>query len=143
MRKHFAVALLAIVGIMLSSGCASTPRHDLSRLQGMWVGKELGGGEGECRMSISGDAIRFQGARRQEWYIGKLTLIPHTDPRQATVLITECGFPQYANQTAKAIYKLDGKALTMAGHEPGNSAVPTSFEPSTNTQTRAFIFTKQ
>jgi uncharacterized protein (TIGR03067 family) len=112
-------------------------------LQGTWDGKELGGAEGACRISISGDSIRFQGARRREWYIGKLTLIPHTNPRQATILITECGFPQYVNQTAKAIYKTDGKALTLAGHEPGNSAVPTAFETSTNSQTRAFVFTRQ
>jgi len=143
MSKHITLALVALAGILLSSGCASTPKRDLSKLQGTWVGKELGGGEGECRITIAGDSMRFQGARRQEWYVGTLTLIPHTKPRQAAVLITDCGFPQYVNQTAHSIYRLEGKTLTIAGNEPGNPAVPTAFEHNPTSHTRAFVFTKQ
>jgi len=143
MSKNMLFALMAVVGITLSPGCASTPRHDLAKMQGNWVGKELGAGNGECRMTLSGNSLRFQGARRQEWYIGKLTLVAHTRPRRATILIQDCGFPQYVNQTAQAIYKFDGKLLTIAGDEPGNPTVPTAFAPSESTHTRAFVFTRQ
>ena len=133
----------SVAVLALASGCASTPRRDLSKLQGIWVGEELGGGKGECRVTISGDSMRFQGARPQEWYVGKLTLIPNTNPRQATVLIAECGIQKYVNQTAKAIYKIKGKTLTIAGNEPGNEVVPTAFERSVASQTRAFVVTRQ
>ena len=59
------------------------------------------------------------------------------------MLMGECGFPKYVNQTAKAIYKLEGKSLTIAGNEPGKEAVPTAFERNPTSQTRAFVFTKQ
>jgi uncharacterized protein (TIGR03067 family) len=143
MRKNITLAFVAVVGIWLASGCASTPRRDLSKLQGTWVGEELGGGKGECRITISGDSMRFQGARPQEWYVGKLTLIPNTNPRQATVLIAECGIQKYVNQTAKVIYKIKGKTLTIAGNEPGNEVVPTAFERNAASQTRAFVVTRQ
>ena len=54
-----------------------------------------------------------------------------------------CPAPKYINQTAKAIYKLEGKTLTIAAHEPGDEAVPTTFEPSVGNRMRAFVFTRQ
>jgi hypothetical protein len=66
-----------------------------------------------------------------------MTLNPKAQPKQAMILIGECAFPKYVNQTAK------GKSLTLAGHEPGNEAVPTAFERSSTSQTRAFVFTRQ
>lgn len=143
MRKHFTLAAVVVVGILLSCGCASTPKRDLSELQGTWVGEEIGGEKGECRVTIEGDSLKFQGARSQEWYAGKLTLNPKAHPKQAMIVIEACAFPKYVNQTTKAIYKLEGKSLTLAGHEPGNEAVPTAFERNPTSQTRAFVFTRQ
>jgi uncharacterized protein (TIGR03067 family) len=143
MRTSFTLAAVAIAGLLLACGCASTPKRDLGSLQGTWVGEEIGGEKGECRLTIEGDTIRFQGVRQQEWYVGRLTLDPKTQPRQAIILIESCAFPKYANQVARAIYKLEDKKLTIAGHEPGNPAAPTAFAHSTADQTRAFMFTKQ
>ena len=143
MRKNITLAAVLTAGILLTGGCASTAKSDLSKLRGTWVGEEISGEKGECRITIEGDSIKFQGVRSQEWYVGKLSLDPNAKPKQAMVLIGECGFPKYVNKTAKAIYKLEGKSLTMAGNEPGNEAVPTAFERDRTSQTRAFVFNRQ
>jgi uncharacterized protein (TIGR03067 family) len=143
MKQSIGLAAALSIGILFSCGCASTPKRDLTKLQGTWVGKELGGQTGECRMTIEGRTIKFQGVRQQEWYVGALTLNPKTHPKQATILIADCGFRQYVNKTSQAIYRLEGDTLTIAGHEPGNEAVPTVFEHDPATQTRAFVFTRQ
>ena len=143
MRKDFTMAAVALAVVLLSCGCASTPKHDLSQLQGNWVGEELGGEKGQCRMSVEGDTIKFQGVLGQDWYVGTLTLNPITNPKQALVQIADCGIRQYVNKTTRAIYKLEGKKLAVAAREPGNEAVPTTFERDPASQTRAFVFTRQ
>jgi uncharacterized protein (TIGR03067 family) len=143
MSKNFMWAAVVVVGALLCSGCASTPKRDLSRIQGSWVGAEIGGEKGECRMVIEGDTIKFQGAQPQEWYVGTMTLNPKVNPKQALLLIQACSYPKYVNQTAKAIYKLEGKTLKIAHNGPGTEAVPTAFERNLAAQTRAFAFTRQ
>jgi uncharacterized protein (TIGR03067 family) len=143
MRKNFTLAAAVVVGIILSCGCASTPKRDLTRLQGTWVGEEIGGPKGECRMTVEGATLKFQGARAEEWYVATLTLNPKTQPKQAMVRIGDCPSPKYINQTAKAIYKLEGKRLTIAACEPGDEAVPTTFELSPGSRMRMFVFAKQ
>jgi uncharacterized protein (TIGR03067 family) len=143
MRKNLTLVATVVVGILLSCGCASTPKHDLTRMQGTWVGEETGGPKGECRMTVEGATLKFQGARAEEWYVATLTLNPKAQPKQAMVRIGDCPVPKYVNQTAKAIYKLEGKTLTIAAHEPGDEAVPTTFELSAGSRMRAFVFTRQ
>jgi uncharacterized protein (TIGR03067 family) len=143
MRKEFPMAAVAVAVVLLSCGCASTPQRDLSQLQGNWVGEEIGGEKGECRMTIEGDTVKFQGVRPQDWYVGTLTLNPKTHPKQALLLIKDCGIRQYVNKTGLAIYKLEDKTLTLAAHEPGNDTVPTAFGRDPASQTRAFVFTRQ
>jgi uncharacterized protein (TIGR03067 family) len=120
----------------------STPGNAAS-LQGTWIGEELGGPSGESRMTISGDSLKFQGVRPREWYVGKLTLEPKTSPNQATILVTESGFPQYVGKTAHMIYRLEADTLTIAGYEPGVDAIPTSFVRSPDNRIRVFAFTRQ
>jgi uncharacterized protein (TIGR03067 family) len=137
------MAVVAVAAVLLSCGCASTPQADLTQLQGNWVGEEIGGEKGLCRMTLEGDSIKFQGTQRQDWYVGALTIDPKTHPKQALLLIADCGVRQYVNKTARAIYKLEGKMLTLAAHEPGNDAVPAVFGHDPASQTRAFVFTRQ
>ncbi len=143
MRKTFALAVMVVAGLLLSCGCATTPKRDLSRWQGAWVGKEIGGENGECRMNIAGDTIRFQGALPQEWYAGTLALNPKAHPRQAMILVESCAYPKYINQTVKAIYKLEGESLTLAHNQPGDEAAPGAFARNPTNQTRAFLFRRQ
>jgi len=137
------LTLAAVFALALFScgGCASTTKHDLSTLQGTWIGHEVDGPPGECRMTISGESVKFKGVRQEEWYAARLTLTPSTSPKQADCLVEDCGAPQYIHKMAKVIYKTEGKTLTLAGNEPGNEAVPTGFEP--NVGARVFVFTRQ
>jgi uncharacterized protein (TIGR03067 family) len=143
MRQCIGLAATVLALVVLVCGCASTPKRDLTRLQGTWVGQEIGGPPGECRMTIEGRTIKFQGTRSQEWYVGTITLNPKAHPKQATILIADCGYRQYAGKTAKAIYKLEGDKLTLAGHEPGKDTFPTKLTRDPVDQTRAFTFTRQ
>jgi uncharacterized protein (TIGR03067 family) len=143
MRQNLTLAATVVVGILLSCGCASTPKHELSRLQGTWVGEETGGQTGQCRMTVEGTTFKFQGAQAGEWYVGTLTLDPKTQPKQAMIRIVDCPLPRYINQTTKAIYELEGKKLTIAAHEPGDETVPTTLGRDPAGHTRAFVFTRQ
>jgi uncharacterized protein (TIGR03067 family) len=143
MRIDVAMAAAAMAAVLLSGGCASTPKHEMSRLQGNWLGEEIGGEPGRCQMAVEGDTVKFQGARQQDWYVGTLTLNPKADPKQAMMLMDDCGVRQYVGKTARGIYKLEGKKLTLAVHEPGNEAVPATFGRNPTNQTRAFVFTRQ
>jgi uncharacterized protein (TIGR03067 family) len=143
MRNALTLAAAALAAVLLSCGCASTPKNELAQLQGNWVGEEIGGEPGPCRMTLEGDTIKFQGMQRQDWYVGTLTLDPKAHPKQALLLIRDCGIRQYVNKTARAIYKLEDKKLTLASHEPGTNTVPTAFERDTASHRRAFVFTRQ
>ena len=143
MRMVLTLAAVTVAAVLLSCGCASTPQGELTQLQGNWVGGEIGGEKGVCRMTLEGDTIKFQGALRQDWYVGTLTLDPKAHPKQALLLIADCGVRQYVNKTARAIYKLEAKTLTLASHEPGNDSVPTAFGHDSATQTRTFVFARQ
>lgn len=136
LRGPMATALL-FTAVSLS-GCGSAqeaPVSDLDRLQGTWVGTELGR-EGEVKVVISGDTIHFIGANPQEWYKGTMTLHEESNPRQADYTISECAMPEYVGKISKGIYKLDEgtDALTLAGSEPGDESRPSTFEPSGGTR---------
>ena len=143
MRLNARLVAWLASGLLMVCGCASTPKRDLTRLQGTWVGEELNGPKGECRMTVEGHTLKFQGASPQEWYVGTLTLVPKAHPKQAIVTIVDCPYRPYINKAALAIYNLEGDKLTLAGHEPGNDRFPTAFVHDQASQTRAFVFTRQ
>jgi uncharacterized protein (TIGR03067 family) len=112
-------------------------------LQGTWVGQEIGRPQGECRLTVSGNSIKFQGVRAEEWYEATITLKPKAIPKRAAVLIERCPAPQYVNKTANFIYKIEGKTLTLAGSEPGSEKEPIAFEPNPDNPVRTFVFSKR
>ena len=142
-----AVIALAVgttsVAVKAAHGAKAAGGPGTEAMQGTWMGEEVDGQKGECRMTVSGDTLKFQGVRAQEWYAGQLTVKPNTNPKQATVLIKEGGFPQAVGKIAHMIYKLEQNQLTIAGNEPGLDVIPTEFKRSTATRTRVFVFSKQ
>jgi uncharacterized protein (TIGR03067 family) len=143
MKQYVTMAAVLALASLMWSGCATAPKHGMSALQGTWVGKELGGQMGECRMTVSGDSVKVQSTQGNEWYAGKLALIEGTSPKQAVLLVEGCNDPQYVNKTSRVIYKLEGDTLTLAGCEPGFDTVPTAFESSEAGRSRGFVFTRQ
>lgn len=123
-------------------GCASPGKRELSRFQGTWVGHEISGPTGDCRMTVVGDSLKFQGAQPQEWYAAKFIPNPNAAPNEADVLIQDCPAPQYIGKTAKGIYRLEGKTLTIAANEPGDDSRPTGFDRNATSRARVFVFTR-
>ena len=144
MKKKAGPMMVALViTTVLMSGCISSddaPVSDREKLQGTWVGKELGQ-EGEVRVIFSGDTIDFKGAHPQEWYKGTAVLNETLTPKQADFTISECPMPSFVGKLSKAIYTLEGNTFTLAGSEPGDENRPNSFDPSGGT--RVFELTLQ
>ena len=116
-----------------------TAKDDLKQLQGKWEGVEAGREANEkCMLTISGDAIHFEGGSKTEWYKAKFTVQPDAEPKQLHALIKECSVPDVAGKTAHAIYKIENGTLTLVGHPPGAPAAPKSFEG--DDTSRTFIF---
>ena len=142
MKKVYRFMPIALViTTVFMCGCNSTddtPTSDLEKIQGTWVGKELGR-DGEAKVIFSGDTIDFKGAHPQEWYKGIAVINQEMTPRQADFTISECAMPDYIGKIAKSIYKLEESTLTIAGSEPGDDSRPTSFEPSGGTRVFKFI----
>ena len=126
------VAVALVITTVLMSGCNSTddtPISDIEKLQGTWVVWELGR-EGEAKLIFSGNSIDFKGAHPQEWFKGNAVLNEESTPRQIDFTISECAIPDHVGKTSKAIYKLEGNTLTLAGPRPGDESRPNSFDPS-------------
>ena len=128
--------VLCGVGI-LAFGCSKshTPNSGTSQkpdsvaLQGTWSGSEVGAEtQGSPSLTVNGTTLEFHGANPQEWYKATFTLQEDTTPKQLEAVVTECPFPKYVGKTAHAIYKIEDGKLTLTGNEPGNPAVPASFD---------------
>lgn len=112
----------------------------LSLLQGTWLGKEMGGGEGTWSLKISGNKVEAKGPD-PEAYSGRLRPNAKANPKQVDFVVTECAFSEYVGKTSRGIYKIKGNQLTLAACEPGNSTRPSDFQA--GGEVRVFVLTKQ
>ena len=128
--------VLCSVGILVS-GCSkshtpdsvATQKPDSVVLQGTWSGQEVGAEtQGSPSLTLDGTKLEFHGANTQEWYKATFTLRVDTTPKQLEAVVTDCPAPQYVGKTAHAIYKIEDGKFTLTGNEPGNPAVPASFD---------------
>ena len=123
------VVLFAAIGCSKHDKPDSAVKSDLAMLQKSWHGEE---GRGVARSTnslvLSGNNLEFHGANPQEWYKGTFILREDTTPKQMIVTVTDCPAPQYIGKIANAIYRIENGTLTIAGNEPGNQAMPASFD---------------
>ncbi len=143
MKHHQLLTGSLTLALWLLGGCTAPKPDELAKFQGTWVGREDGVAAGECRMSLTGNALKFQGAQPEEWYTAKFFLKPAGAPAQADVLIEDCLAPQYVGKVANAIYKFDGETLTIAANEPGVVLRPTAFDRDAPGHPRVFVFMRQ
>ena len=126
------------VGILVC-GCSKSPKPDSLAIQGTWSGQEVGSKTpGSPSLILDGTKLEFHGPNPQEWYKATYTLREDTTPKQLVAVVTDCPFPQYVGKTAHAIYKLEDGKFTLSGNEPGDPAVPASFDAP---GTRQVVFT--
>jgi uncharacterized protein (TIGR03067 family) len=143
MQKKCRWAAALVLSGLAFCGCGGGPAAKVTELEGAWVGQEVAGFPGECRLTVAGDQMKFQGARSNEWYEASLTLDQTARPRRAIIHISACPLPQYVNKDAHGIYKLENTTLTIAANEPGVAVVPTEFLRSATNHSRVFVFTKR
>ena len=128
MKNILITLLLCSVGI-LNAVASTLPQTDVQALQGKWTGQEVGVQvPGTSSLVIDGTKLEFVGANTNEWYKATFTLRDDTTPKQFVAVITDCPAPQYIGKTANAIYKIEDGKFTLTGNEPGNPAVPGSFD---------------
>ena len=122
---------------ILATGCSKshTPdpvaaqKPDSVVLQGTWSGQELGGTTpGSPSLIVEGTKVEFHGANTQEWYRATFLIREDKTPKQLEAVISECPFPEYVGKTSRAIYRIEDGKMTLAANEPGNPAVPASFD---------------
>jgi hypothetical protein len=131
------VALLAVAGCNFQLG--GKPVSDLERLQGSWVGKEVGR-PGQCSLVFSENTIDFKGAHPQDWYQGTVVLNEQII-KEGDFTIIACAAPQYEGTVAMSIYTLKNDVLFLAGSEPGSGVRPGSF--AATDLVRVFRFKRQ
>jgi uncharacterized protein (TIGR03067 family) len=135
MKNTLTIALCSI-GIFVfgcsksdTSNSVAPQKPDSVVLQGTWSGQEVGGNtQGSPSITFDGTKLEFRGANPQEWYKATFTLRENTTPKQLEAVVTDCPAPQYVGKTAHAIYKIEDGKFTLTGNEPGNPAVPASFD---------------
>jgi uncharacterized protein (TIGR03067 family) len=126
--KNTLMIALCTLGI-LASGCGNPYKGDLAALQGRWSGQEIGAkSQGSPSLIIEGAKLEFHGANSNEWYKATFTLREDTNPKQLEAVVTDSSVRRYVGTTSHSIYKIEDGKLTLTGNEPGNSAVPTSFD---------------
>ena len=111
------------------AGCSKAHKPDALVVQGTWSGQEARANtEASPSLIIEGTKLEFHGANPSEWYKATFSLREDTTPKQLEAVITECPFPQYVGKTSHGIYRIEDGKLTFAANEPGNEAVPASFD---------------
>ncbi|MFC1763449.1 protein kinase [Planctomycetota bacterium] len=118
---------VTIVPVMDRNSTDDTTVSDLDRLQGTWVGNELGQG-GEVKWTLSGNRVHY--VLGQAWHKGTFVLNEESSPKQADFTIKESFMAEFVGQTAKCIYELKNTSLKLAGSHPGVETRPSDFEPS-------------
>jgi len=122
------------------AGVDPGPARPAARLQGRWIGREVGQ-EREAEMTVTGHSVKFRLPAHDEWYVGRLGALEPTDRDGVFALdleITECVAPEYVGCVAHALVRLGRDRLTLAGTEPGRTPRPKGFEP--DRDTRVFVF---
>jgi hypothetical protein len=96
-------------------------------LQGAWEGPKKGReSDGRYKLTITGDALRYQGPKAEEWYEAKFTLPEGKFPLQLHATIT--GSPRKDDVGAKvtAVFKIEDGTLSLAGYDAN---APAGWDP--------------
>ena len=104
---------------------------ELQRLQGSWEGI-LEGHEtqGTVSITITGNALHFQGLKPTERYDATFTLPAGTDPQQLHATIKDGPVPRDIGKVVFAIFKIENGTLTLAGIPATLAGIPATADQS-------------
>jgi hypothetical protein len=134
MTLKTAISIAALVALLPSTlvHAQAAPPTQLptaarQSLQGAWEGPKKGReSDGKYKVTIAGDALRYQGPKAEEWYEAAFTLPEGKFPLQLHATIT--GSPRKDEIGAKvvAVFKVEGATLSLAGYD---SHAPAGWDP--------------
>ncbi|MFB0524311.1 MAG: TIGR03067 domain-containing protein [Phycisphaerae bacterium] len=116
--------------LFLLGGCAKKspgPVDDLAKLEGTWIGPEIGGSQGDWTFIFSGNHVSVNGPT-QESYTGTVQVNSKANPKRVDFIIEECSLRDNIGKTSLGIYELQEEKLALAASEPGASTRPASFQ---------------
>lgn len=100
-------------------------------LQGSWEGVQEGHeAAGKYTLTITGNSIRYQGPKPDEWYEATFTLPPGGYPQQLRATLTGAERTKDIGAVVVAIFKIEGGTLTLAGFDPDSLDWRDPFEES-------------
>ncbi len=108
---------------------ADPPTAAVQFLQGSWEGVLVGHeASGKVSITITGNSLRFQGLRPDEWYETTFTLPADTYPQQLRATIKDCEHPcDDIGKEVFAIYKIEDGTLTLVGIQASGVEPPKTF----------------
>jgi uncharacterized protein (TIGR03067 family) len=132
--------LLFLIGGCADKAPSPATENDLEKLEGTWIGPEVGGFPGDWTSIFSGNHVGVNGPA-EESYKGTVKTSSKTDPKQADFIIEECFLQDYVGKTSLGIYELRERRLALAANEPGVPTRPISFQE--KGKARLWFLTKQ
>jgi uncharacterized protein (TIGR03067 family) len=115
---------------MLAQAACTTnqPTAETQPLQGTWEGDQAGQkSAGKYTITITGNALRFQGSSTNDWYETTFTLPGGTNPQQLHATIKDCPQPDNIGKVVLAIFKIEEETLTLAGIQASATDPPKTF----------------
>jgi len=122
-KMALAVTTLSILmpwGLICTQAAGATDQPtaaELQPLQGSWEGVLMGQeAAGKISITITGNALHFQGLNPTEWYETTFTLPAGTYPQQLHATIKDCAQPcDDIGKVVFAIFKIEDGTLTLVG----------------------------
>jgi uncharacterized protein (TIGR03067 family) len=124
--------LLFLPCVLTNAPAADTTNQqaavELQRLQGAWEGVLLGQeSAGKVSITITTNSLRFQGRDKHDWYVAKFTLLTETNPQQLHTTITGAHQTNHIGSVVRAIFKIEGETLSLAGIQDNDQEPPKTF----------------
>jgi hypothetical protein len=117
-----------LLGTQAADTTKEPPATALERLQGSWEGVLVGHEkEGKISITITGNALHFQGLKPSEWYKTIFTLPVGTYPQQLHATIKDSPEPDDIGVEVFAIFKIEDGTLTLAGIQGSDIKKPDVF----------------
>lgn len=113
-----------------AAGPAAQPTAaELQPLQGSWEGVMAGHEEaGKISITITGNSLRFQRLKTDEWFETTFTLPAGTYPQQLHATIKDCSEPcDDIGKVVFAIFKIEDGTLTLVGIQASSAEPPKTF----------------
>ena len=122
---RFTTVLLSVFILFSASSLAGETK---GKLQGKWVGPEVGADAGEWTFAFADSILTATGPNPGEYYKGRITYIDDEKFNKIEVTFTDASEPAAVGMMTTVIYKIEKNKMTFVAGDPEYGTVPASFE---------------